>query len=194
MADYIHYITWYTVYSAKTGEVVAAGTSAMCAAKFGYKTANSFVSSVGHRRHEKKRPHKYIFEQERIDRAEVDCLPPLRRYCKKVKREQEYEQRFAGMIVSRSGCGTSIGMKLKNSRLHSAAMLTIKGILADAINWFLPVSTPCYQVCRLSIGRTKTGRFMTISTSWILRAARFTGDDTHESDVSPQSPHQRPFQ
>ena len=28
MADYIHYITWYTVYSAKTGEVVAAGTSA----------------------------------------------------------------------------------------------------------------------------------------------------------------------
>lgn len=54
MADYIHYITWYTVYSAKTGEVVAAGTSAMCAAKLGYKTANSFVSSVGHRRHEKK--------------------------------------------------------------------------------------------------------------------------------------------
>ena len=53
MADYIHYITWYTVYSAKTGEVVAAGTSAMCAAKLGYKTANSFASSVGHRRHEK---------------------------------------------------------------------------------------------------------------------------------------------
>lgn len=53
MADYIHYVTWYTVYSAKTGEVVAAGTSAMCAAKLGYKTANSFVSSVGRRRHEK---------------------------------------------------------------------------------------------------------------------------------------------
>ena len=35
---------------------------------------------------------KYIFEQERIDRAEVDCLPPLRRYCKKTKREQEYER------------------------------------------------------------------------------------------------------
>lgn len=68
------------------------------------------------------------------------------------------------MIVSRSGCGTSIEMKLKNSRLHSAAMLTIKGILADAINWFLLVSTLCYQVCRLSIGRTKIGRFMTILT------------------------------
>ena len=53
MADYIHYVTWYTVYSAKTGEVVAAGTSAMCAAKLGYKTANSFASSVGHRRHGK---------------------------------------------------------------------------------------------------------------------------------------------
>lgn len=92
MADYIHYITWYTVYSAKTGEVVAAGTSSMCAAKLGYKTANSFVSSVGHRRHEKRHPHKYIFEQERIDHAEVDCLPPLRRYCKKTKRKQEYER------------------------------------------------------------------------------------------------------
>ena len=55
MADYIHYITWYTVYSAKTGEVMAAGTSAMCAAKLGYKTANSFASSVGHRRYEKRR-------------------------------------------------------------------------------------------------------------------------------------------
>ena len=46
MPDTIHYVTWYTVYSAKTGEVVAAGTSAMCAAKLGYKTANSFASSV----------------------------------------------------------------------------------------------------------------------------------------------------
>lgn len=96
MADYIHYVTWYTVYSAKTGEVVAAGTSAMCAAKLGYKTANSFASVVGHRRHEKRRPYKYIFEQERIDRAEIDCLPPLRRYCKKkgqyAKRKQEYER------------------------------------------------------------------------------------------------------
>jgi hypothetical protein len=96
MADYIHYVTWYTVYSAKTGEVVAAGTSAMCAAKLGYNTANSFASVVGHRRYEKRRPYKYIFEQERIDRAEVDCLPPLRRYCKKkgrhTKRKQEYER------------------------------------------------------------------------------------------------------
>lgn len=92
MADNIHYITWYTVYSAKTGEVVAAGTSSMCAAKLGYKTANSFASVVGHRRHEKRRPYKYIFEQERIDRAEVDCLPLLRRYCKKTKRKQEYER------------------------------------------------------------------------------------------------------
>ena len=89
MADCIHYITWYTVYSAKTGEVVAAGTSSMCAAKLGYKTANSFASSVGHRRHEKKRPCKYIYEQERIDRAEVDCLPPLRRYCKKKGRYEK---------------------------------------------------------------------------------------------------------
>ena len=30
MADYIHYITWYTVYSAKTGEVVAEIGRASC--------------------------------------------------------------------------------------------------------------------------------------------------------------------
>ena len=89
MAANLPYIPWYTVSRAQTGDVVAAGTSSMCAAKLGYKTANSFVSSVGHRRHEKKRPHKYIFEQERIDRAEVDCLPPLRRYCKKKGRYEK---------------------------------------------------------------------------------------------------------
>lgn len=76
MADYIHYVTWYTVYSAKTGEVVAAGTSAMCAAKLGYKTANSFASAAGHR---KSRPRKYVFERELIRRDEVDSLPPVRR-------------------------------------------------------------------------------------------------------------------
>lgn len=76
MADYIHYITWYTVYSAKTGEVMAAGTSAMCAAKLGYKTVNSFASAAGHR---KSRPRKYVFERELIRRDEVDGLPPVRR-------------------------------------------------------------------------------------------------------------------
>lgn len=36
--EYYHHVMWYTVWDAKTGELVAAGTSAMCAAKLGYKT------------------------------------------------------------------------------------------------------------------------------------------------------------
>lgn len=78
MADHVSYVMWYTVYDAKTGELVASGTSEMCARRLGYKHANSFASAVGHRRTEKRRPTKYIFEQERIDRREVDSLPPVR--------------------------------------------------------------------------------------------------------------------
>lgn len=40
--EYYHHVMWYTVWDAKTGELVAAGTSAMCAAKLGYKNAVSF--------------------------------------------------------------------------------------------------------------------------------------------------------
>ena len=44
--EYYHHVMWYTVWDAKTGELVAAGTSAMCAAKLGYKNAVSFSAAV----------------------------------------------------------------------------------------------------------------------------------------------------
>lgn len=65
--------------------VVRAGYSAranvweMCARRLGYKSANSFASSVYHCRSKKRKPHKYSFFQEVIKRDEVDSLPPIRR-------------------------------------------------------------------------------------------------------------------
>lgn len=73
-------VMWYTVYDAKTGDLLASGTSELCARRLGYKNANSFASAVGHGingrgRHKCK---KYTFVRERIDRREVDSLPPVR--------------------------------------------------------------------------------------------------------------------
>lgn len=81
MYDTVHHVMWYTVWDAKTGDLLASGTSEMCAAKLGYKNANSFASAVGHSingrgRHKCK---KYTFVRERIDRREVDSLPQIRR-------------------------------------------------------------------------------------------------------------------
>nr|DAE67352.1 MAG TPA: hypothetical protein [Caudoviricetes sp.] len=76
MADYYHYVMWYTVYDAKNGNLLASGTSDMCARRLGYKSANSFASSVYHCRKKKRKPHKYSFFQEVIKRDEVDSLPP----------------------------------------------------------------------------------------------------------------------
>ena len=78
-------VMWYTVWNAKTGDLLASGTSEMCARRLGYKSANSFASAVGHGingrgRHKCK---KYTFARERIDRREVDSLPPVR--CKRKK-------------------------------------------------------------------------------------------------------------
>jgi hypothetical protein len=35
MNDYIHNVMWYTVWDAKTGDLVASGTAAMCARRLG---------------------------------------------------------------------------------------------------------------------------------------------------------------
>nr|DAE39156.1 MAG TPA: hypothetical protein [Bacteriophage sp.] len=79
MPDTVHHVMWYTVYDAKTGNLLASGTSDMCARRLGYKSANSFASSVYHCRKKKRKPHKYSFFQEVIKRDEVDSLPPIRR-------------------------------------------------------------------------------------------------------------------
>lgn len=81
MPDNVHHVMWYTVYDAKTGDLIASGTSEMCARRLGYKSANSFASAVIHGLRGRRRARKYTFAREYIDRREVDSLPPIR--CKK---------------------------------------------------------------------------------------------------------------
>lgn len=83
MPDTVHHVMWYTVYDAKTGDLIASGTSEMCARRLGYKSANSFASACSHSRSGKHPAYKYTFARERIDRREVDSLPPVRRKRKK---------------------------------------------------------------------------------------------------------------
>ena len=78
MPDTVHHVMWYTVYDAKTGDLIASGTSEMCARRLGYKSANSFASASSHSRNGRRLAHKYIFEKECIRRDEVDSLPPIR--------------------------------------------------------------------------------------------------------------------
>lgn len=54
MPDTVHHVMWYTVYDAKNGNLLASGTSDMCARRLGYKSANSFASSVYHCRSKKE--------------------------------------------------------------------------------------------------------------------------------------------
>ena len=83
MSDTVHHVMWYTVYDAKTDELVAAGTAAMCAAKLGYANANSFASAVSHRLSGKHPACKYTFARECIKRSEVDSLPQVQHKRKK---------------------------------------------------------------------------------------------------------------
>lgn len=70
-------VMWYTVWDAKTGDLLASGTSELCARRLGYKNANSFASAVSHGLGGSRQAYKYTFARERIDRREVDSLPPV---------------------------------------------------------------------------------------------------------------------
>lgn len=48
MYDTVQHVMWYTVWDAKTDDLLASGTSEMCARRLGYKSANSFASAVIH--------------------------------------------------------------------------------------------------------------------------------------------------
>ena len=48
MADFVNNAFWYTVWDAKSGDLLASGTAAMCARRLGYASANSFAASVCH--------------------------------------------------------------------------------------------------------------------------------------------------
>ena len=83
--DYINNVMWYTVWDAKTGDLVASGTAGMCARRLGYKSANSFATAVVHSLSGKHPAKKYILSREIIPRSEVDSLPSVKRRSKSKK-------------------------------------------------------------------------------------------------------------
>ena len=78
MADLVNNAFWYTVWDAKTGDLLARGTAAMCARRLGYASANSFAASVCHWLKDGRQHVKYIYQRELIPRSEVDSLMPPR--------------------------------------------------------------------------------------------------------------------
>lgn len=82
MPDTVHHVMWYTVYDAKTGDLIASGTSEMCARRLGYKSANSFASASSHGRSGRHPAHKYILRKSASD---VMRWTVCRRYAAKKK-------------------------------------------------------------------------------------------------------------
>ena len=93
MPDTVHHVMWYTVYDAKTGDLIASGTSEMCARRLGYKSANSFASASSHSRNGRRRARKYIFEKERTVSGK-----PFHSECQPCR-----QHRYAGRIPVRAG-------------------------------------------------------------------------------------------
>lgn len=62
---------WYSVYSAKTGELITAGTAEMVTDALGYSTINCFHSAIYHSK--KRGPSKkYVFEVDPISLDEYN--------------------------------------------------------------------------------------------------------------------------
>ena len=76
MPDCVNNVPWYTVWDAKSGDLIASGTAAMCARRLGYASANSFAASVCHWLKDGRQHVKYIYQRELIPRSEVDSLIP----------------------------------------------------------------------------------------------------------------------
>lgn len=73
MADTHNYCNWYTIYLAKTDEIVASGTSDMVIRQMGYASRNSFFSAVCHAKYRKNNPRRrYIYHVEQIPREDIE--------------------------------------------------------------------------------------------------------------------------
>lgn len=80
MADFYNYCNWYTVWDAKTGDLIASGTSAMVARRLGYKSTAAFTTHYAHTQTRKpKKPYKYIMRRELVERREAELPPPRTR-------------------------------------------------------------------------------------------------------------------
>ena len=100
MADFVNNAFWYTVWDAKSGDLLASGTAAMCARRLGYASANSFAASVCHWLKDGRQHVKYTIQREYIPRSEVDSLPQRRKYKKQKARRCANTDELQGMMDS----------------------------------------------------------------------------------------------
>ena len=64
---------WYTVYLAKTDEIIASGTADMIVRQMGCASSNSFFSAVCHAKHKKDNPRRrYIYHVEKIPQENIN--------------------------------------------------------------------------------------------------------------------------
>ena len=61
-------MSWYTVYNAKTDEIVACGTADMIVRQMGYVNKNSLYSAVTHSKTRKGPLPRYFYHVQRIRR------------------------------------------------------------------------------------------------------------------------------
>lgn len=127
MADFVNNVPWYTVWDAKSGDLLASGTAAMCARRLGYASANSFAASVCHWFKDGRQHVKYICQRELIPRSEVDSLPRKNkkaRPCSQHGRAQRVME-FASPITPKDNTFSEemqmdmISKKLANNRLYA---------------------------------------------------------------------------
>lgn len=59
---------WYTVYDARTDQIVACGTADMVCRQLGFANRNCFFSAIGHANKRNSPNRKYIFVVEPISR------------------------------------------------------------------------------------------------------------------------------
>ena len=61
-------MSWYTVYNAKTDEIVACGTADMIVRQMGYVNKNSLYSAVTHSKIRKGPPPRYFYHVQKVRR------------------------------------------------------------------------------------------------------------------------------
>ena len=66
------WISWYTVYNAKTDEIVACGTADMIVRQMGYVNKNSLYSAVTHSKTRTGPPRLYIYHVQKVRREELE--------------------------------------------------------------------------------------------------------------------------
>lgn len=117
MADFYNYCNWYTVWDAKTGDLIASGTSAMVAQRLGYKSTTAFTTHYAHTQTRKpKKPYKYIMRRELVERREAE----LPRHA-----PEEKEGNAMKIVIEKIGDNVGVSFIGKGPRIDRLMILAV---------------------------------------------------------------------